>query len=43
MLTPSQRAEVEKNLAAAKQCYFDGKISTVAKAARDHGVNSGID
>ncbi len=41
MLTATERAEVEKRLEAAKKSFQDGKIPTVAQAARDHNVNKG--
>jgi transposase-like protein len=41
MPTPIERAETEKNLAAAKECFLDGTIATIAQAAREHGVKEG--
>jgi hypothetical protein len=41
MPTPIERTETEKDLAAAKECYFDGTIATIAQAAHEHGVKEG--
>jgi hypothetical protein len=41
MLTPTNRAAVEQDLAAAKQCYLNSTISIVTQAARAPGVSEG--
>ncbi len=41
MLIATERAQVEKRLETAKQSFLDGKISTMAQAARDNNVNKG--
>ncbi len=41
MFTLAERAETEKNLAAAKQCFMDSTTATIAPAAHDHNVKDG--